>query len=258
LFSGGQRRQVMKKGFFCLGIVFFVLISCGVGSGRDYTYEELQVFANELNPIGTHFWEEFGSLREKYRLTDNESKIVGVWSGFKEKSAQTFVFYPNGLFMICFGGYKYKMKENKSLTEGYGIWEVRGNMLVVTMHGFTTITRGKDVTDKTFEYFGITPYEQMLININDVAAGGYTRKPFRRFVLPGDLRSMIHLRSDAGKKNLMARSIYNIRVITNSGNFEKNYAYLNVVPDMAADNVSGLEVATSSELVKKYFENLVY
>jgi hypothetical protein len=211
----------MKKGFFCLGIAFFVLMSCGVGSGRDYTYEELQVFTDELNPIGTHFWEEFGSLREKYRMTDDESKIAGVWSGFKEKSAQTFVFYPNGLFMICFGGYKYKEEEDRFLTEGYGIWEVRDNMLVVTMYGFTTITQKTGSTDKTFKYFGTIPYEQMLISVNDVAAGGYTRKPFRRFVLPGDLRSMIRLRSDAGKRTLMKRKIYRIDVITNSGHPEK-------------------------------------
>jgi hypothetical protein len=246
----------MKKGFFLLSVTVLVFMSCGAESGKDYTYEELQAFTHELTPIGNHFWEDFGTLRDKYNLTDDESKIVGEWNGLKERSAQTFVFYPNGLFMICFGGYKYKNEENRSLTEGYGVWEVRDNMLVVAMHSFTTITRQTGATDRKFEYFDISPYEVPLININDVATGGYTRKPFRRFTLPSSLRSKLSLPSDVRKRTLMVRSIYSINPLVSSNN--KRYGYLKVVPDMAADNVSGLDVATNPELVKKYFENLIY
>jgi hypothetical protein len=249
----------MKKGFSLMGIVFLVLMSCGVGSGKDYTYEDLQTFTDELNPNGTSFWEEFGNLKDKYNLTDSESKVVGMWTGLNETVARVFVFYPNKLFMVYFGRHKYKGEENKYLDGIYGVWEVRDNMLMITVHGFMATTLKADASVEMSEYFDVTPpYKESLININDVAIGGYTRKPFRQFVLPSALRSKIDIPPATKKKIAMVRSIYHINVITKSGRPEKSYGYLNVVPNMAADNVSGLEVATSTELVKKYFENLIF
>jgi hypothetical protein len=40
--------------------------------------------------------------------------------------------------------------------------------------------------------------------------------------------------------------------------FQKNILNSRIAVVKAADNVSGLDVATSTELVKKYFENLVF
>jgi hypothetical protein len=61
----------------------FFLVSCRSSSGKDYTYEELQAYTDELTPLGTHFWEEFGDLRDWYNLTDAESKILGTWHGLE-------------------------------------------------------------------------------------------------------------------------------------------------------------------------------
>jgi hypothetical protein len=244
----------MKKGFFCLGIAVFVLMSCGVGSGRDYTYEELQVFTDELNPNGTSFWEEFGNLKDKYNLTESESRVLGMWTGLKETVARAFVFYPNKLFMVYFGRHKYKGEENKYLDGIYGVWEMRDNMLMITVHGFIATTLKADASVEVSEYFDVTPpYEESLINISDVAIGGYTRKPFAYFDLPKELKSHIFIPPETKKKSVMVRSIYFIDPLVISDN--KRYGYLSVVPDMAADNVSGLDIATNIDLAKKYFEN---
>jgi hypothetical protein len=250
---------MMKKRFFLLGMAFLVLLSCGGGGGKDYTYEELQIF-DELTPLGTPFWEEFGYLQNKYNLTDSESKVLGEWTGFKKQAARAFTFYPNGLFMVRFGAsYKYKAEEDRYLTDGYGIWEVRDDMLVATIYKFRKLFHPEGTGVKASEYFDIAPYEVPLININDVASGGYTRKPFKHFVLPKDLRSKVNISSAARKRNVMVRSIYVINpLVLPESPKRKMYGYLKVVPDMAADNVSGLDVATSTELVKKYFENLVF
>lgn len=250
----------MKKGLFLLSTAFLVLLSCGISCKRNYTYEELQRYTDELTPLGTHFWDEFGYLRDTYGLTDSESKVLGEWNGFQKRVGWTFIFYPNRLFVVLFGVHKYKTEENMYLHQGYGIWELRGNALVVTMYKFrkTFSPPEGDRESEISEYFDITPYEAPVININDIDSGGYTRKPFERFVLPDELRPQIHIPPEAKKKAVMVRSIYNIHVITNSGKPEKSYGYLKVVPDMAADNVSGLDVATSTDLAKKYFENLVF
>jgi hypothetical protein len=108
------------------------------------------------------------------------------------------------------------------------------------------------------EYFSVAPYEVELININDVDPGGYTRKPFNPYILPEELRSQIIIPSEARKKVVMVRSIYNIGVITRSGRPEKNYRYLSIAPEMAAENLSGLDIVTDPALMEKFVSRPFY
>jgi hypothetical protein len=249
---------MMTKKKFVLVVVLVSLISCGETGGKDYTYEELQQGTDEFNPLGTHFWEEFGDLKDKYNLTDTESKMLGAWSGLEKNIARSFYFYPNGLFMVGFGTHKYKNKENRYLAEGYGIWEVRNDKLVVTMYRFQSSSRRTETSGRNLEYFSVTPYEAELININDVDPDGYTRKPFKYFILPAELRSKIDVPSDVREKTVMVRSIYSILVITNSRWPKKDYGYLSIVPEMAAENLSGLDIVTNPALVEKFFSRPFY
>jgi hypothetical protein len=241
-----------------LTVSFFFLISCGAGNGKDYTYEELQSYTDELTPLGTHFWKEFGDLRDRYNLTEAESKILGRWSGLGTNIARTFYFYPNGFFMVGFGRHRYKIEADKYLGQGYGTWEIRDNAVVVTVYMFRVSYRlpDTDLNDMTSEYLSISPYKASLINVNDVDSGGYTRKPFAYVDLPKELKSHIFIPSETKKKSVMVRSIYFIDPLVISDN--KHYGYLSVVPDMAADNVSGLDIATNIDLAKKYFADFPF
>jgi hypothetical protein len=126
------------------------------------------------------------------------------------------------------------------------------------MYRFRSSSRPTDTSGRNLEYFSITPYEVELININDVDPGGYTRKPFNRFILPAELRSQINIPSRAKKRVIMVRTIYSIHVITNSGRPEKNYGYLSIVPEMAAENLSGLDIVSDPVLVEKFFSGLFW
>jgi hypothetical protein len=250
--------MMKKEANLLLAAASVFLISCGVTGGKDYTYEELQTYTDELTPLGTPFWDEFGGLRDKYKLTDTESKILGEWNGLETNITRSFYFYPNGFFMVGLGSHYYKNNRNRYLSQGYGVWEVRGNILVVTMYSFYSDFRKTETSGRNPEFFTVKPYEVKLINMNDVDPGGYTRKPFERFILPEELRPRIHIPPEARKKAIMVRSIYTIHVITNSGKPEKNYGFLKVVPEMAAKDLSGLDIAANPELAGGFFANLVF
>jgi hypothetical protein len=234
-----------------------LLLSCNDAENKDVlTYEDLQKDTDELNPKGTYFWDEFGRYQNLYNLQGKEAEILGRWIGM-EQPMGGFYFYPNRLFVISFGEFEYREDSTKYLKRGLGIWYIRNNMLIVKIYGFDKVTRGKERTDEQHEYVMVTPYEVQLIDTRDIYSVGYTKKPFREFAFPGELRRQIRDPAKIRQKGRMVRDLYSIFVITDSGKSEKYYGLFKYVPEMAENNLTGLDIVTNPALVYKYFARYI-
>jgi hypothetical protein len=230
-----------------------LLLSCNNTENKDVlTYEDLQKDTDELNPRGTYFWDEFGQYQNLYNLQGKEAEILGRWFGM-EQPMGGFYFYPNRLFVISSNKFKYKNDDTKYLGKGLGIWYIKNNMLIVKIYGFDQVTKGEDITDEQHEYLMVTPYEVKLIDVKDIYSIGYTRKPFKEFIFPRELRRQIEDPVKIRQKGHMVRDLYSIFVITDSGKPEKYYGLFKYVPEMAENNLTGLDIVTNPDIVYKYF-----
>jgi hypothetical protein len=243
----------MMKSKLLYSFCVVLLLSCGNGENEDtITYEGLQKFTDELNPLGTYFWDEFGQYQNLYNLQKKEAEILGRWFGL-EKPRAGFCFYPNRLFVASIGKLEYKDDDTKYLKRGLGIWYLRNDTLVVKIFGFDQVTRGKDITDEQHDYLMVTPYEVKLTDIKYIHSVGYTRKSFNEFTIPGKLRKQIKNPVKLKNTGLMVRDLYSIFVITDSGGPEKYYGLFEYVPEMAESGLTGLDIVTNPDLVHKYF-----
>ncbi|MDR1972754.1 MAG: hypothetical protein LBQ46_12640 [Treponema sp.] len=248
------------KNSWTLTFLLVLLCSCGKDAGT-LSYEDLQEFTDSLTPYGTYFWDEFGQYRDLYNLGEAESRLLGEWFSLNPSDRGDYYFYPNKLFVYVFDKLIYKNDGTKSINGALGTWDLRGNMVTVTIYGLDQVTEWTHWWDGKHEYIRIDPFEAVITDVREIYSTGYTRKLFRPLRFPWDLDSNLIRAQMPGnppgkmvKEGIgMIRFLYWVDVITNSGKLEHNYNMFRYVPDMAEHKVSGLDIVSSPDMVYKYF-----
>ena len=210
---------------------------------KTYTYEQLQKFTDVLNPLGTYFWDEFPELKAKYNLSNEESMILGAWSGLEQPSAATYWFFPNKLFYRI-GLEEYSLR-NKSKSMGVliGIWFISDGILSVKIIGHFAWEQGK----KVYKFCKLT--ETQLIDISDVDFMGYTKKPMAIADIPEDIKKQLNPKTLKYKPVRMARSLVSYNPFKEG---DVSYGYFKYVRELAKENLSGEQIANSPELVYRF------
>lgn len=245
----------MKLNLICCGLSLIFALSCT--NERTFTSEEIQKDDDGFNPKGTYFWDEFSSLQKYYDLTNEESEMLGFWTGLEESSSSDYEFYPNKLLVIDFGMHKFRGEEDASLTDAFGTWHIKNNILTAKIYGFFKYRKKTDFRLGQYEYIAVSPYEINIIDTKYIDSLGYSRKPFMGFIFPKEIRGKIIVPEGYSRKVHMVRSLYSIDVITDSGKPEKDYWFFKYVPDMLENGFSGLDIATNPELVYRYFAKTI-
>jgi hypothetical protein len=177
--------------------------------------------------------------------------MLGMWRGFEEPIYLGYYFYPNKLFMISFDAHDFK-NENSYLARALGTWDIKNNVLTAAIYGYLKYHRSTDSQSGWYEYIGVSPYEVNIIDTTYIDPMGYSRKPFRKFIFPKEIRGQIVVSEKPSRKIHMLRSLYIIDVIGNPGQPEKRYWYFKHVPDMLENGFSGYDIATNPELACRY------
>ncbi|MDR2020996.1 MAG: hypothetical protein LBQ14_09555 [Treponema sp.] len=257
----------MKK-VWALPALVLLLVSCA-RTTKVFTREELREFAWDImNPAGIYFWDEFGQYRDQYKLSDEESEILGEWTFLHEG---VFYFFPNGLFLHRQSRPEYKDDPTKRIEGALGIWSIRDQAVYARIFGFDVCTgRTENFFDETgiHEYVMVEPYEVKIINTGEIMPTGYARTFFKPVEPPKSIREQLVIRRlsiaeriakikedrEILKKGVGAlRFLYRVHVITDTGKPEKAYNLFTLVPKMAEDNVSGLDIVTDPAMVEEYF-----
>ena len=235
----------LKKRFACTANEFFEIT-------REYN-------ADPPYPMGTYFWDEFKDLKVQYGLTEEESKVLGKWVNlihtYEDIVYNSYAFFPNKLFVLSFSFKNFQItgSEEKYFNKAIGIWELIGDKVRITIHAILVENAKINDERKNKEILFIErPYSIDVININDIDPIGYTKQSINDTILSKELRNMVVIKEKNKTKNLLMRNVYFMNVITNSGKMEKNYGYFTRVPEMAQKNLSGMDIATSPELIEKY------
>jgi hypothetical protein len=166
------------------------------------------------------------------------------------KPSHDYYFYPNKLFAIDFE-YVYSFIENerKQLGMAFGVWRIEDNVVKARIYSVKTIILTGDPRDMRPEFIMASPYEIDIVDFRHFVSLGFFTEPFNDFVLPVELEERLIVSDKAKITYIMARLIYVIYVI-NHGN---NYGYLDIVPEMARENLSGMDIVANQELLEKYF-----
>jgi len=211
--------------------------------------------------IGTYFWDEFSEYEAQYNLTDNESKLLGRWISTAMNTnpySISYIFYPNKLCVlrISSGIYIFIDNENRSLYRAAGTWEIVDGMVKMTIYSIEVKDEGKSHPNNKDIVLLELPYTFDFIKIDDIAAQGYTKKPACDSILSEELQKQVKVIIPNTTKNLYLRTIYSIDDIPVT---RKNYHYFTYFPEMAKEGHTGLEIATNSELFRRYIPvNLYY
>jgi len=221
-----------------------------------YTYEYALV------PIGTYFWDEFEDFKMQYTLTEDESKLLGEWINvtfMTENYYNTYIFYPNKLFLLPFKFGNYYIIGNNELFfyNALGTWEIVNGIVQITIYAI--ITRDYE-GDNPYPYpfkenviFVDQPYTIDFINIDDIGKEGFTKRPINDAILSDELKQMVNIKKPNRTNNMYVRSVYTIDVIPTEN---KNYHFFQHFPEMAKENYSGLDIVTNKELIEKYIYKL--
>jgi hypothetical protein len=221
---------------------------------RDYGFYHHEV------PMGTYFWDEFGEYERQYNLTDNESKLLGTWMNSTMNIgsySRYYTFSPNKFFILtfCYRGYIFIDNEKKSLYGAVGTWEIADGMVKITIYSIVIGNKEKPSPNNKDIVLLDHPYNVDFININDVDARGYTKKPAYDRILSEELQRQIKVITPNKTKNLYLRNIYTIDWIPVT---KKNYRYFTYFPEMAEERHAGLEIAVNPELIRKYIPSWMY
>jgi hypothetical protein len=204
-------------------------------------------------PFGKYFWDEFGDMRDHYSLSKTESELLGWWTGVDNGPlpSHEYYFYPNKLFAIDFEYvYSFFGDERKYVRMAFGVWYIENNVVKARIYSFKTVVLTGDPYDQKPEFIMVSPYEIDIVDFRHFVSLGYFTEYFNDFVLPVELEDRIITSGDAKFTYLMARLIYTINVATNQG---KNYGHLVIAPELAKEDLSGMDIVTNPELLKKYF-----
>jgi hypothetical protein len=215
---------------------------------RDYDF-----YKDEI-PMGTYFWDEFGEYEGQYNLTDNESKLLGTWKNSAMNTStycRSYTFFPNKFFILTFSyrDYIFVGNEKKSLYRALGTWEIADGMVKITIYSMEINDKEKPSPDNKDIVLLDRPYTVDFININNIDARGYTKKPAHDRILSKELQRQVKLLIPNKTKNLYLRNIYTIDFIPVT---KKNYRYFTHFPEMAEERHTGLEIAVNPELIRKY------
>jgi hypothetical protein len=245
----------MKEKLAVIGLLLlFFLGGCDLQEEIIYTLDDLRE-ASSGESIGVSFWDEFNDYKTQYSLTPDESMLLGEWYGIGIQDVfNSYSFFPNKFFILYFNYENYKVQNTDETYFGkaLGTWEIDNN--TVTIKIYTIITRNHLIRDRIAgrDLFFVEPYEIDVININDVDPIGYTRRPINADILSRELQKMVEIKEPNRTKNLFMRSIYSMDYVTSSGKPEKNYDYFNIVPELAKENIPGLDLATDPDLIRKF------
>ena len=251
-------------------IVFLLLpyFVCNSEENRGYTFDE---FKNEFKrtydvvgvPIGTNFWGEFRVIEAQYGLTRDESKLLGEWLNVTFSPGPNYnryAFYPNKLFLLKFNFENFRVidAEKMFFNKALGTWEIIDGTVRITI--YTIITEDKTMRHPNNKgvFFVERPYSIDFVNIDDIDERGFTRRPINDTILSEELQQKVNIRWLNTTNNLYIRTVYSIDFVTSSGKPEKNYGYFSIVPELAHENISGLELATNPELIRKYIPDWWY
>ncbi|MDR0444014.1 MAG: hypothetical protein LBH44_11480 [Treponema sp.] len=230
-----------------------------------YTFEEFRAeFKESFSvfdiPIGTYFWEEFKEFEAQYALPHNESRLLGVWMNATwgmQIASSSYSFFPNNLFILSYGLVRIQIDsaDETYFDKAVGIWEVVNGMVCITIYAIVT-DRTKDWRINKGMFFVERPYTVDFIRIDDIGEEGFTKRPINDTILSEELQRMVTIKEPNRTNNLYVRNVYSI--IHNPGNVNKwkDYGYFEIVPDLARENLTGLDVATNPELIEKYIFGL--
>jgi hypothetical protein len=245
--------------------------------GNIYTLDRLKdEFKEAFNldlPIGTYFWDEFEDIELQYGLSEDESKLLGMWMNvdswttFPNSPIVTgryynyYNFFPNKLFLLQFKFENYYMGSNNklSLRNALGTWEIVNSIVQITIYAIITAYE-TEYEVGNYPYiknvlFVERPYTVDFINIDDIGEEGFTKRPINDTILSNDLQQKVRIKEPNMTNNLYVRNVYSLHVM-NSIEPKKYYGNFSTVREMAQENLSGLDIVTNRELIEKYIFNL--
>jgi hypothetical protein len=233
------------------------LVSCAQNT-RVFTRRELQeTMSDPAIVAGVYFWDEFGQYRDLYNLSEEESMLLGRWYTY---GGGTYYFFPNRLFVFCGPLRRFKDDPARLLEGVLGTWSIKRNTVYVRIFG-VDVSTGKEAsffdTAAKHEYLMIDPYDQKIIDIREIHPNGYAKKFFNNDIeVPKSLKEkLIHNRpSELPRKRSegIPAGIGAVRYIYRS-ELNTSYGFLRLVPHMAEDNVSGMDIVTNPALFDEYF-----
>jgi len=231
-----------------------MLISENILSGkeiRDYDNYKTDV------PMGTYFWDEFSEYEAQYKLTDNESKLLGTWMNTAMNTNpyyRSYAFFPNKLFVLRFKyeNYIFIDNENRSLFRAVGTWEIADGVVKITVYSMEIEDEEKPYPNNKDIVLIEHPYTFDFIKIDNIDVQGYTKKPAYDKILSEELQRQINEKVPNTTNNLYLRNVYTFDFIPVT---KKNYNYFTCFPEMAREKYAGFEIATNPELIRKYILN---
>jgi hypothetical protein len=252
----------MRKQLLIVFLTFF-WVACNIKE-KEYTIDDfVRVFNVDLMPMGTYFWDEFSVMEVRYDLTGNESKLIGRWynADFLTGLAyNSYTFFPNKLFILKFYFQNYQVidTEETYFNKALGTWELVDGVVRIMIYTIITVDYTLDYPNNKGVFFVESPYSIDFIKIEDIDERGFTKRPINDAILSKELRQKVTIRERNKTNDLYVRNVYTIDVITDSGNLEKNYGYFSIVPELAQKNISGLDVVTNPELIRKHIPDWWY
>ena len=254
----------MKKYLLFIFLITFCF-SCNQRKNENvYTFEEFKIeFQEYFNisnvPIGTYFWDEFKGFEHQFHLTENETKLLGKWMNptfLLNSSNHNYIFFPNKLFVLdfIFKTIQLTHSKNKYLDKAFGTWEIVDGIVRITFYAMMTEDDEKDHPHNKDLFFVERPYTVDFIHIDNIGDEGFTKRPINDTVFSEELKKMVTEIEPNKSNNLYVRNVYTLGDL-NPG---KHYSYFTNFPDMARNNHSGFEIATSEELIRRYFPDWMH
>lgn len=256
----------MKK-YWTIVVILLLLLACVSCKNRAYTLDELkdefkEVFDDNEIIIGTWFWDEFKDIEPQYGLTVNESKLLGRWLNVSYKTNQVYndyTFYPNELFVLDFNYANYQIIDAEKIYfyKALGTWKIVDGVVRITIYAIVTVDRALEHPNNKGQFFVDRPYAIGFIKIDDIDERGFTKRPIDDTILSKELKRKVIIKEMNKTNNLYVRNVYMNNLLNyDPGKQNKIYSYFSIVPEMAQENLSGLDVAMNPELIRKYIFGL--
>jgi hypothetical protein len=245
----------MKK-YLLVIIISYLLLACSF-KNKEHTFDEFEyAFSLDLEPMGTFFWDEFINFESQYGLVADESKLLGRWCNITPAPSYiSFIFFPNKLFLLQLAYKNFLVSGNEKKFYGnlVGTWEIDNGVVCIMIFAVIIVDTMREYLNNKEIFVVDQTYSVKLIKIDDIDERGFTKRPISDSILSKELERKVTVIEPNKSNNLYVRNVYTMDVVPE---FKKNYGYFSIVPDMAHENLSGLDVATSPVLIEKYIFSL--